>query len=103
MRLVRIGLVLLVTLLVTLGVLVPGPASAGHEDEGALQRALERFVSSEGGGPPGIIVVVTRGKLIDVHTAGFANLESRRPIHIADKPSSFAPGTLHHPFSTSKK
>jgi hypothetical protein len=26
-------------------------ASAGDEDEGALQRALERFVSSEGGPP----------------------------------------------------
>jgi D-alanyl-D-alanine carboxypeptidase len=59
-------------------------APAGNEDEGPLQRALERFVSSEGGGPPGIIVVVTRGKSIDVHTAGVANLESRRPIHIHD-------------------
>ncbi|HEX5551270.1 MAG TPA: serine hydrolase domain-containing protein [Nitrospira sp.] len=58
-------------------------ASAGDEDEGALQRALERFVSREGG-PPGIVVVVARGKLIDVHTAGYANLESRRPIHIHD-------------------
>ncbi len=58
-------------------------ASAGNEDEGPLQRALERFVSSEGG-PPGIIVVVTRGKSIDVHTAGVANLEHRRPIHIHD-------------------
>ena len=44
-------------------------ASAGDEDEGALQRALERFVSGEGGAP-GIIVVVARGKSIDVHTAG---------------------------------
>src|SRR5262245_40446082 len=59
-------------------------ASAGNQDEGPLQRALERFVSSQGGGPPGIIVVVTRGKSIDVHTAGVANLESRRPIHIHD-------------------
>src|SRR5262245_8034640 len=58
-------------------------ASAGNEDEGPLQRALERFVSSQGG-PPGIIVVVTRGKSIDVHTAGVANLEHRRPIHIHD-------------------
>jgi len=58
-------------------------ASAGNQDEGQLQRALERFVSREGG-PPGIIVVVTRGKSIDVHTAGVANLESRRPIHIHD-------------------
>ena len=59
------------------------PALAGNEDEGPLQRALEHFVSREGG-PPGIIVVVTRGKSIDVHTAGVANLESRRPIHIHD-------------------
>src|SRR5262245_52904603 len=58
-------------------------ASAGNQDEGQLQRALERFVSREGG-PPGIIVVVARGKSIDVHTAGVANLESRRPIHIHD-------------------
>ena len=56
-------------------------ASAGDKDEGPLQRALERLVSSEGG-PPGIIVVVARGKSIDVHTAGVANLESRKPIHI---------------------
>lgn len=62
----------------------PNLASAANEEEGSLQRALERFVSSEGGGPPGIIVVVTRGKLIDVHTAGVSNLESRRPIHIHD-------------------
>src|SRR5690349_12111745 len=53
-------------------------ASAGDEDEGPLQRALERFVSREGG-PPGIVVVVTRGKSIDVHTAGYANLESKKP------------------------
>ena len=59
------------------------PASAGDEDEDQLQRALERFVSSEGG-PPGIIVVVARGKSIDVHNAWYANLESRRPIHIHD-------------------
>ncbi|HEY6084225.1 MAG TPA: serine hydrolase domain-containing protein [Nitrospira sp.] len=58
-------------------------ASAGDEDEGPLQRALERFVSREGG-PPGIVVVVTRGKSIDVHTAGYANLESKKPIHIHD-------------------
>src|SRR5215467_6627595 len=59
-------------------------ASAGNEDECPLQRALERFVSSQGGGPPGIIVVVTRGKSVDVHTAGVANLEHRTPIHIHD-------------------
>jgi D-alanyl-D-alanine carboxypeptidase len=58
-------------------------ASAGDEDEGALQRALERFVSGEGSAP-GIIVVVARGKSIDVHTAGYANLESKRAIHIHD-------------------
>ena len=58
-------------------------ALAGNEDEGPLQRALERLVSSEGG-PPGIIVVVTRGKAVDVHTAGVSNLDSRRPIHIHD-------------------
>ena len=58
-------------------------ASAGNDDEGLLQRALERFASSEGG-PPGIIVVVARGKSIDVHTAGVANLETGRSIHIHD-------------------
>lgn len=57
--------------------------SAGNEDAGPLQRALERFVSSDGG-PPGVIVVVTRGASIDVHTAGVANLESQSPIHIHD-------------------
>ncbi|HJT20772.1 MAG TPA: serine hydrolase domain-containing protein [Nitrospira sp.] len=59
------------------------PASAGDEGEDPLQHALERFVSQEGG-PPGIIVVVARGQSIDVHTAGYANLESRRPIRIHD-------------------
>src|SRR5262245_56573611 len=54
-------------------------ASARHEDEGPLQRALERFVAQEGG-PPGIAVVVARGKLIDLHTAGVANLKPQRPI-----------------------
>jgi len=58
-------------------------ASAGNEDEGALQRALERFASVEGSAP-GIIVVVARGQSIDVHTAGYANLESKRAIHIHD-------------------
>src|SRR5215467_14062639 len=58
-------------------------APAGNEDEGPLQRALEHFVSSQGG-PPGIIVVVTRGKSIDVHTVGVATLEHSTPIHIHD-------------------
>jgi len=58
-------------------------ASAGNEDEGALQRALERYASVEGSAP-GIIVVVARGQSIDVHTAGYANLESKRAIHIHD-------------------
>src|SRR5262249_29376206 len=34
--------------------------------------------------PPGIIVVVARGTSIEAHTAGGANLESRRPIHTHD-------------------
>jgi len=57
--------------------------ASADEDTGPLQSALEGFVSREGG-PPGIIVVVARGNAIDVHTAGLANLESRRPIHIHD-------------------
>jgi D-alanyl-D-alanine carboxypeptidase len=59
------------------------PASAGDEGEGPLQSALERFVAREGG-PPGIVVVVARGESIDVRTAGYANLESKRPIRIHD-------------------
>lgn len=59
------------------------PASAGDEGEASLQRVLERFVAREGG-PPGIVVVVARGESIDVLTAGYANLESRRPIRIND-------------------
>jgi D-alanyl-D-alanine carboxypeptidase len=76
----KLLVVLATSVCVTFG---PNLASAGDEDEGPLQRALERFVSREGG-PPGIIVVVTRGKSVDLHTAGVANLESRRPIHIHD-------------------
>ena len=76
----KLLVVLAATVCVTFG---PNLASAEDEDEGPLQRVLERFVSREGG-PPGIIVVVTRGKSIDLHTAGVANLESRRPIHIHD-------------------
>ncbi|HZC02657.1 MAG TPA: serine hydrolase domain-containing protein, partial [Gammaproteobacteria bacterium] len=56
-------------------------ASARHEEEGSLPRALERFVA-QAGGPPGIVVVVARGESIDVHTAGVANLESERPIRL---------------------
>jgi D-alanyl-D-alanine carboxypeptidase len=58
-------------------------ASARDEDDGRLQRALERFVAQKGG-PPGIVVVVARGESIDVRTAGFANLESKQPIRIND-------------------
>ena len=58
-------------------------ASARHEDDGRLQRALESFVAQEGG-PPGIVVVVARGESIDVHTAGYANLKSKQPIRIND-------------------
>jgi D-alanyl-D-alanine carboxypeptidase len=63
------------------------PVSAGDEVEGplqrALQRALERFVEREDG-PPGIVVVVARGQSINVLTAGYANLESKRPIRVND-------------------
>jgi D-alanyl-D-alanine carboxypeptidase len=58
-------------------------ASAGDKDDAPLKRALEHFVSLEDG-PPGIIVIVTRGGSIDVHTAGVANLASRNPIHTHD-------------------
>lgn len=58
-------------------------ASARHEEAGPLQRALERFVAHEGG-PPGIVVVVARSESVDAHTAGFANLGSKRPIRVDD-------------------
>ncbi len=56
---------------------------AGDEDDGPLQRALERFVADQGG-PPGIAVVVARGESIEVLTAGVAKLGSKRPIRIND-------------------
>jgi len=63
-----------------LGVAVP---SAAHASDGPLQRALERFVARDGG-PPGIVVVVTRGHSVDVRTAGVASFDTRRPIRIDD-------------------
>ena len=47
--------------------------------DAALDRALHRLVSMPGG-PPGVIVLVQRGRRLKVHTAGFGDAASdRRP------------------------
>ncbi len=48
-----------------------------------LQAALKRFVTVEGASP-GIAVVVHRGPQVTLHTAGVADVQTRRPIDIDD-------------------
>ncbi len=51
--------------------------------DATLQRALDRLVARRGG-PPGIAVVVQRGRLAKLHTAGVAKVGRRRAIAPSD-------------------
>lgn len=57
----------------------PAPAAAPAQADRALDRALRALVAMEGG-PPGVISVVQRGERREVHTAGVAELGTRRPL-----------------------
>src|SRR5215470_13636324 len=59
-----------------------GAASTANADR-ALDAALVRF-TSEDGGPPGIAVMVQRGSEAALHTAGVADIATGRTITMAD-------------------
>jgi len=56
---------------------------AAESPDAALDRALKELVRMEGG-PPGVIVVVQRGKHREVHAFGVANRKNRRPMRVDD-------------------
>jgi len=67
------------------------PAGTGEEAlqgtegrDAALDRALKELVAMRGG-PPGVIAVVQRGQLREVHTFGVANLKTERRMRIDDR------------------
>jgi len=79
----RRALILLTSLVVALSLLgapVPALAEAPRApDKGELQNALDDLVTTPGG-PPGVIVTLSRGSRLDVLTAGVADLAAgRRP------------------------
>jgi D-alanyl-D-alanine carboxypeptidase len=67
------------------------PAGTGEEAlqgtegrDAALDRALKELVAMRGG-PPGVIAVVQRGQLREVHSFGTANLKNGRRMRIDDR------------------
>jgi D-alanyl-D-alanine carboxypeptidase len=73
-------------LAVALAVLVgSGPATAGTpaQADAALDRALQRLVAMPGG-PPGVISVVQRGNSVEVHRAGYGDVETKRKPRASD-------------------
>ena len=82
-----------VTLALAAGLTVPAGAAAtdagaaqvgtGHGAGGALDRALARLVG-HADGPPGIVVVVQRGRRAVLHRAGTANVATGAPIRPFD-------------------
>ena len=64
----------------------PAPASASAATEradAALDRALDGLAAKRGG-PPGVVATVKRGSEITVHTAGVADVRTRRKIQATD-------------------
>jgi D-alanyl-D-alanine carboxypeptidase len=56
----------------------------GYEDvDAALDRALQNLVAMPGG-PPGVIAVVQRGGRVRTHTAGYGDVEAKRPPRATD-------------------
>jgi D-alanyl-D-alanine carboxypeptidase len=64
-------------------VLGPGAAAANGSGDGRLGRALDRIVAARGG-PPGLSVVIQRGRHRQFLARGFANLRTRRPPRAND-------------------
>jgi D-alanyl-D-alanine carboxypeptidase len=54
-----------------------------RQSDAALDQALQRLVSMRGG-PPGVIALVQRGGELRVHTAGYADVATRRPPRATD-------------------
>lgn len=60
----------------TLALALPGPASGAGP---VLKRALARIVAAPGG-PPGALALIQRGRRVELHRAGVANVRTgRRP------------------------
>jgi D-alanyl-D-alanine carboxypeptidase len=69
-------------------VLMPavGTATAGtpaQDADAALDRALRSLVAMPGG-PPGVIAVVQRGGQVRSYTAGYGDVEKKRPPRVTD-------------------
>lgn len=64
---------------------VAGAATAGTpaQADAALDRALKQLVAMPGG-PPGVIAVVQRGDEVEVHRAGYADVETKRRPRAGD-------------------
>ena len=68
-------------------VLLAAPASASVATEradAALDRAIDRLVALRGG-PPGVVATVKRGSEVTLHTAGVADVKTRRKIQATDR------------------
>ena len=88
-RITRRGLAAVVTIAMAVGVLATGtPVGAGastrcHNAACTLGRAVRALVLAPGG-PPGVIVVVQRGKVVSTVSAGVAEAGTSRPIGLDD-------------------
>lgn len=75
--------VLAVVLVSLVGAGIAAAATPAQKADAALDRALKRLVAMPGG-PPGVIAVVQRGDQVRVHTAGYADVESKRRPQATD-------------------
>ncbi|WP_285564005.1 serine hydrolase domain-containing protein [Streptomyces sp. RTGN2] len=84
---VRLPLVALLAAACTAGLLyAPAQAAvvpADHGPDRALQRQLQQL-TTEPGGPPGVIAVLKRGSRTEVYRAGVAETGTSRPIRTTD-------------------
>ncbi len=77
--------ILCVSMLAPLAAAGPAAGSVGTERaDAALDRALDGLVGRPLG-PPGAVAVVQRDADVTVHTAGVANLRTRRKIQVTDR------------------
>ncbi|HXM86687.1 MAG TPA: serine hydrolase domain-containing protein [Solirubrobacteraceae bacterium] len=61
----------------------PARAASPRASDAALQRAIARLVAKPDG-PPGVAVVVQRGRRVAFHTAGVADVRRKQPIEPTD-------------------
>lgn len=83
-RLVVLGVGVLATLGLTIPTAGAGKAPTAAEADQALDAALQKLVTIEGG-PPGVAVMVQRGDTAVLHTAGVGNVPTNAPITENDK------------------